>query len=115
MTGDYFEVLLFPTVQIADAISHVRNRRKLALFQFNKARLEVPPVAGPIQVICTGIRFCISLYLQFCSTRLRSCVYPPGFPVYDHNKWKDLVFIIRKTRPSSIKPSLVTAAAVIRT
>lgn len=32
MTADDFEVLLFPTIQVANAISHIRNRDELALF-----------------------------------------------------------------------------------
>jgi hypothetical protein len=32
MTADNFEVLLFPTIQVANAIPHIRNRDELALF-----------------------------------------------------------------------------------
>ena len=40
MTADDFEVLLLTTKQVANAVSHIWNRKKLAIFYFNRLVLR---------------------------------------------------------------------------
>ena len=62
-----------------------------------------------------SLRVCLSVSGDARATLPRGLVHEKFFDIEDindHSKWKDLVFMIRKTRLSSRRASLLTAAAV---